>query len=124
VTALSKNRSLLLAGVFLFFAAIIFFSSVNAQEGASLTDAPGGVYILAQAPKPPGQQQASQPPSTKTKPGSASGKKAAPSKTTTEDDDDEEEDTQPVKGVLGDTLPFPDSHLLNTHYSFYGIFHG
>ena len=124
MTALSKHRSLLLAGVFLFFAAIIFFSSVNAQEGASLTDAPGVVYILAQVPKPPGQQQASQPPGTKTKPGSASGKKAAPSKTTTEDDDDEEEDTQPVKGVLGDTLPFPDSHLLNTHYSFYGIFHG
>jgi type II secretory pathway component GspD/PulD (secretin) len=103
--ALSKNKSLLLVGVFLFFAAIIFFSSVNAQEDISLRDVPHGVSILAQAPKPLGQQQISQPQGSKSKPGSFSGKKHALSKTTTEDDDDEddddnnEEDTQPVKAV-------------------------
>lgn len=113
MTALSKNRSLLFVGVFLFFTAIIFFSSVNAQEDASLKDAPRGVYILAQAPKPTGQQQASQPQGSKSKPGSVSGRKSALSKTTTEDDDDDEdddeEDTQPTKAVTStpSTSPSP-----------------
>jgi type II secretory pathway component GspD/PulD (secretin) len=103
MTVLSKNRSLLLVGVFLFFTAIIFLSSVNAREDTSLNDALRGVYIIAQAPKPPGQQQVSQPQSSKSKPGSVSGRKSALSKTTTEDDDDDEdddeEDTQPTKAV-------------------------
>ena len=105
MTALSKNRSLLLVGVFLFFTAIIFFSSVNAQEDASLKDATRGVYILAQAPKPTGQQQASQPQGTSTsKPGTPSRKSSTKAKSSAtddddDDDDDDEEDTQPTKAV-------------------------
>jgi type II secretory pathway component GspD/PulD (secretin) len=105
MTILSKNRSLLLVGVFLFFTAIIFFSSVNAQENASLKDAPPGVYILAQAPKPTGQQQASQPQGTGTsKPGTPLRKSSSKAKSTAtddddDDDDDDDEDTQPVKAA-------------------------
>ncbi len=132
MNALSKNRSLLLVGVFLFFTAIIFLSSVNAKEDVPFKDPPRNVYILAQAPKPTGQQQASQPQGTGTsKPGTPSQKSSAKAKSTAtddddDDDDDDDEDTQPVKAAptaqpkpsfAGSTISIPGpgcSETINT----------
>jgi type II secretory pathway component GspD/PulD (secretin) len=103
MTTLSKNKSVLLAGAFLFFATIIFFSSVSAQVDGPLQDAPHDPYILAQATKPAGQQRISQAPVTgKPKPGATSGKSSTKSKTVAtddddDDDDDDDEDTPPAK---------------------------
>jgi type II secretory pathway component GspD/PulD (secretin) len=104
MTILLKNKSLFLVAVFLFLTALICLSSVNAQEDSPLNDASHGLYILAQAPKTPGQKQTAQAQVTgQSKPGAISGKSSAKSKTAADDDGDEDddedddEDTQPGK---------------------------
>jgi general secretion pathway protein D len=95
MTTSSKSKSLLVVGVFLFFAVfavIVSVSSAYAQQDDFLRDASQSVYILAQAPKLLGQKQASQSQNTKSKPSSTQEGSISKSKAVATDDDDDDED--------------------------------